>query len=370
MIAYFQLFLQIIYDPKELDEMLIRDTLLKIISKRKTLEKLYENWYSCYRRFNKLFRDSKSYYFENTLLENMEIISGYVNKLNLLPDVFTVIENIVFIRKYGLDKLALGIENGTFFDNLGDRFLATVYEHYQKAIEDKYPILKDFDKVLTDAKSYCILEKEWFNQNIEYFADKKSNPRDRIKHKLKTISTYSCDRTIDIIGRDYQVYLADVDIFNSNIDLKRFDTIIIDDAHLENSNKYYRLDENLNQVIIFGDKTFTSSVSNNLMQRIIPSAITPLKYRYQSLNNYFDNQLGTNNIYIPRFDQNAKIKRLANISDLTKEIIEASTSKTINIVFASNKTKFKFYRELLNGIDDYEKLKVIKEYQFDKCTYS
>lgn len=356
-IAYFQLFLQIIYDPKELDEMLIRDTLLKIISKRKTLEKLYENWYSCYRRFNKLFRDSKSYYFENTLLENMEIISGYVNKLNLLPDVFTVIENIVFIRKYGLDKLALGIENGTFFDNLGDRFLATVYEHYQKAIEDKYPILKDFDKVLTDAKSYCILEKEWFNQNIEYFADKKSNPRDRIKHKLKTISTYSCDRIIDIIGRDYQVYLADVDIFNSNIDLKRFDTIIIDDAHLENSNKYYRLDENLNQVIIFGDKTFTSSVSNNLMQRIIPSAITPLKYRYQSLNNYFDNQLGTNNIYIPRFDQNAKIKRLANISDLTKEIIEASTSKTINIVFASNKTKFKFYRELLNGIDDYEKTK-------------
>lgn len=357
MTAYFQLFLEIVLNTKDLDELLNRDTLLEIIGHRKTLERLYENWYSCYRRFSKLFRDSKAHFFEDPIEDNIKIIEMYVNKLPVLPDAITVIENLVFLKRYGLIELSGGIESGVYAHNLSQRFMATVYQQFQRAIETKYPLLKDFTEALTLVKSYSILEQEWLRQNVEKFVMKKASQSDRFKNKLKLLSPFNVNRMVSMTQRDYQVYLVDIDLFNSNLNLKQFDTIIIDDAHLDNSNKYYRLDEPLNQVIIFGDKTFTSSVSNNLMQRIIPSAITPLKYRYQELNNYFDNQLGINNIYIPRFDDNIEIKKVASLEAFVKDIIASTnTSQVINMVFGTSLTKYKLNQLFLNILNEYDKI--------------
>lgn len=360
MIAYFQLFLEIVIKPKDLDDLLLRDTLQQIINHHKRLERIYENWYSCYRRFTKLFQDSKTYFLEDQLEKNIESIEHYVNEIYLLPDAFTVIENLVFLKKFGLNELCDGINKGIYANNLSIRFMATLYQEFQAIIEKDNPLLKNFDDVLLAVNDYLILERELLSQNIDKFVLKRTNPSEKIKNKQKLLSPFDVNHMVEMTKKDYNLYLVDLDLFNSNLNLRQFDTIIIDDAHLDNSNKYYRLDEPLNQIIIFGDKTFTSSVSNNLMQRIIPSAITPLKYRYQLMSNYFENQLGHNNIYIPRFDENVEIKKVASLDTLVKdilfsEVLSSKPNQIINIVYANNNTKFKINQLILNTLNDYEK---------------
>ena len=88
--------------------------------------------------------------------------------------------------------------------------------------------------------------------------------------------------------------MANVDIFNSDLILSNFDTIIIDDCHIASSNKYHRIDEG-KQVLLFGDKSFRTSVSNSLLNRINPGTIVHLNRRYYPMTDIFKNDWSTSN---------------------------------------------------------------------------
>ena len=93
------------------------------------------------------------------------------------------------------------------------------------------------------------------------------------------------------------LYLADLNIFNSDLDVSRFDLVLIDDCHLSSTNKYDPINK-CKQVILFGDKSFKSSVSNTLLQRIGDAPINQYLNRYVKMSPKFNNVWNNNNRYI------------------------------------------------------------------------
>jgi hypothetical protein len=349
--AYFELFRSAIQSEDDLVDLLNRDTLSEIIRQSNVLEKLYEKWYACFRRFGKLFRGGKLSFFEETFAENLTRINEYVYHLPELAEVFTVLSGLSFLRKYALDDLADGIYNGLYGKGMADGFTLAILNRYKSAIENKTDVLKEFPSVMEAAEDYSILEKTYLKQNMETIMSK--HPLLDAKNYKKEIRTQDYRHLLDSLSRDKQLFMCDLDVLNSDLDLMLFDTVIVDDAHLENSNKYNRLDEGLNQIIIFGDKTYTTSVANNLMQRIKPSAIVDLKYRYQRMGSDFHNELSPSNIYIPRFDENVEIMKVSSLDSVIDAVISTynqSFEKVTNIIMAGNRTRHILFQQLLSKL--------------------
>jgi hypothetical protein len=349
--AYFELFRGTIQNEDDLVDLLDRDTLTEIIRQSNVLEKLYEKWYAGFRRFGKLFRGGKLSFFEESFADNLNRINDHVKHLPELPEVFAVLSGLSFLRKYALDDLADGIYNGIYAKGMADGFILTILNRYKNAIENDSELLKQFPSVMEAAEDYSILEKTYLKQNMETIMSK--HPLLDEKSRKKELRTQDYRHLLDSLSRDKQLFLSDLDIMNTDLDLTLFDTVIVDDAHLENSNKYNRLDENLNQIIIFGDRSFTTSVANNLMQRIKPSAIVDLKYRYQRMGSDFHNELSSSNIYIPRFEANVGVMKINSLNSVIDAVISTynqSFEKVTNIIIASNKTRHILFQQLLSKL--------------------
>lgn len=319
------------------------------------LEMLSERVASANRQFSRFFKGGQAYLLECDLNECVRIIRQYKLKTNQLENIFEILESLKYFDKLGLYNLVAGIKNSTYKELLAERYIYSTYKIYCEELIMKHPVLNNSQALLEYFEKAVDVELAYCLNNISSLATNIPGLDKRNKEKRLVASRFNeYNKLVENEYRNRLVFLANVDIFNSDLILSNFDTIIIDDCHIASSNKYHRIDEG-KQVLLFGDKSFRTSVSNSLLNRINPGTIVHLNRRYYPMTDIFKNDWSTSNQYIYDFTSKVKIEKMSSINQMIELIVHYYNHNTkpnlkINIVVFNINSRRQIYTELVNKL--------------------
>jgi hypothetical protein len=270
----------------------------QMVEEYSVLEVLSERVQTANRQFSKFFKGGQPILMECDLNQCVRIIRQYEVKPNQLTSMFEILESLKYFDKLGLYNLVSGIKNSTYTELLAERFIYSIYKSYREELIKKHRILNDSSLILDYFEEAKAVELDFCLNNISnLIAGIPSHDRRNKERRYTPSGFHEYNKIIENECRNTLVFLANVDVFNSDLLLSYFDIIIVDDCHTASSNKYHRIEE-ASQVLLFGDKSFRTSVSNSLLNRVKPGTNVHYNRRYYQASDNFKNDWSTNNQYI------------------------------------------------------------------------
>lgn len=250
----------------------------KLLSHLEVCIKTSDEINEIFKLYCRIFKDGVSRYYYTSFEENIKYLEKLLNSKEELLIYLTITKGIVVLNKYKLGKLINYIINDKKVGNLVDDFKYTYYKNIERMYYEKYPELKECDKVLEKLDEIIVLEKKLIIKNEEAII---SSIRRNSSNKSYTGGAKNLDYQGFVRKTNglKHVFLTTSDISNMYLDKEAFDLIIIDDAHLLAANEYGDF-VNGEQVIVAGEYQFHSSISNSLISRTRNSSTITLDYRY------------------------------------------------------------------------------------------
>lgn len=310
-------------------------------------------WNRYLKDFSLCFKSGQSELHDTSFELNMKLFRQFVEKKEQIEPILNINDLTESFSKYNLKDLHDGIRSCKYGVGVSKRFMYTILSIYFDEIVSTKPEILDVMMVRESLEQYIQFEREYCQRN-----------RTELIENLKWMNTHDSKASIDAFNNynmivaslihSKSVFLSDLDIFNSDFDLSKFDIVIIDDAHLSTANKYHRIVE-ANQVIVFGDVLFQTSVSNALMKRLGESSMIHFRRRYVQMNCSFHNEWSTRNQYIYSYDNLCNIYSLENFDQFVKEILikyEKKPKQIINIIVASEETRRAVYTEIVKKLSN------------------
>lgn len=328
----------------------------------KDLDKLYTDWIGAYRMFSVCFKGGQPTFSDNTFEYNIKLFRQYINKTDQIDPILNINSLTEHFLEYNLKDLYDGLRSCRYGIGISKQFLFTVYSSFYQEIESMYPDLLSIRKLgnlIEDLNDY---EVAYCENNLNYLRKRIVETR-RLTNPEEGHLFNKYNEIVASSIKGISVYLADLDILNSGLNLSLFDLVIIDDGHLSSSNKYNRLSE-CKQVIIFGDLQFNTSVANVLMRRIPSSTIFSYKRRYVQMTARFNNVWNFNNQYIYSYENKSYVRKAENFKEFILEIIkryEANPTYVLNVLVASEHTRREIYTSIVEEL--------AKIYDVDKVLY-
>lgn len=341
--------------PKSIYEALLNDSVFKdLLSNITTFTELYNDWFAAIRDFSACFYGGRMSLQNDTFSEIIKTVSINVNKIHEVEHIYAI-ENILDdFYKYGLVNLSNGIRSGEYNEGIAEQYLySTMFKYYNDMQKDGYKRF-DMDLLKESAYNYKIEEERYCETNLSYLRKKSTNILFNKRTKKKKI----VKGELENLTHNKYIYIADIDTFNSIYDLGFFDLVLIDDAHLSTANKYTNL-QNASQVIVFGDKSFQTSNTSSLMQKVKKEVVVSLHKRYVEMKSEFNNPWQIDNQYIYSPKLNINIKPLKSIENMVKTVVDeykkykdTTDKRTINIVVFKQTTRRIVYSILINILKD------------------
>lgn len=363
LMEHFEAFQNKLANKRKITSLLSTFGFKQMIEEYGSLELLSERVIKAHRQFSRFFKGGLPILLECDLNKCVQIIHQYELKTNQLAYVFTILESLRYFEKLGLASLSEGIKSSKYTKNLADRYLYSTFEIYRSELIEQNPILEHPTKMWDYFDIAASYEQAYGLNNISNLIEKNNNIEKNIKTRRNITSHFTeYNKLMENEYRHCLVFLANVNVFNSDLNLADFDTIIVDDCHIASSNKYHRIEEG-RQVILFGDKNFRTSISNSILNRINPASIVHLNRRYYPICNCFKNDYSVNNQYIYKFDTNIDIQKHTNISSIVEMVVHSHNredypNRVVNIVVFTSSSKRQVYTELvtkllenMNGIE-------------------
>ncbi len=332
------------------DDLFTDKVFREFLEDTKYVDEIYGEWNAHYRAFNVCFKAGQPEIQYNPFEFNIKLFRQFVEKKSQVAPILNINHITDELLNYGLKDLHDGIRSCKYGNGVSNQFLYSVLMgHYHKIEKEKAellnptPIKEMLENYLEYEYQYCLKNREELIKNIDetkkydVILVDKFNDRNEVVNSLITTTP---------------VFLADLDILNSNLDLAPFDLVIIDDAHLSSANKYRRIVE-AKQTVVFGDVLFQTSVSNALMKRLGEACMVRYRRRYVQMNSRFHNQWSYNNQYIYSYDNRSTIVQLDQFSDFVEEIFKRYhkfTSHIINILVGSEETRRLVYTAIVSRL--------------------
>lgn len=337
-------------EKADIDNLFSEPTLSNLIEDATKLNTLWSEWITCFRNFSFCFKGGKNILQTNSFDKNMELLTKYLQSMDQINHIIQINETIKKCLYYKFDELAEIIKASKIEYSLADSLLYAILTQFYYQIKDEKGYLLDFNGYVEAVDNIYQYEVGYCQNNINYLQHLDER---KTKGKLQGVLFDNYEEILSTLAKSTNVFLADVNIFNSNIKLNRFDLVIIDDGHLSSANKYNRINE-CKQCVIFGDKSFQSSYVNSLMQRINDSSIIKLRKRYIKMTPKFNNVWSVNNCYI--YNGNAKIyKQMVNsIHEFVESIMQSflkDQTKVINVVVGDENTRREVYENLVKILE-------------------
>lgn len=348
LIDHFDEFSETILGHSDLAKILEPQQMKEMTSNYFTLDRLYERWMNHYRHFSRYFHGGQAQFYDLDLPSALEKINLFKNNLNQLAPMLLVLSHYRILKSYGLEALSNGIKTSKYVSNIKDRYLYSTYRKIRRQFESSNNELVNKSDVLSSLERFSRFEKEKCTENIITLIKEAELIERKLKIRFDNISFHEYNRILEATERIKSLYLGDINIFNSNLDLSHFDTVIIDDGHLSSANKYHRIPE-CKQAIIFGDSSFRSSISNTLMKRIFEPSLIYFPYRYVNLGNRFKNDWNYENQYLYEYNQKIEVIGFDSLSEFVNHFIfyyNKKPDRIINIVITNDNTKRTIYSEL------------------------
>ena len=177
----------------------------------------------------------------------------------------------------------------------------------------------------------------------------------RILNKVKKIPFNHYNKIINELINYKNVFLIDLNIFNSDIDYSQFDLVLVDDVNLSTSFKYNSIMD-CNQVVLFGDSSQTINNSNSMFSIIPKRKVLHLPMGYMKDNPQYGNVLKEKNEYILDFKKTVSTIQFDDLNSLVKQIVVnfyKDTTKKINILLRSNNYKVIIIKCLIKHLKEY-----------------
>lgn len=322
------------------------EVLTHLIEDAFVLRSLESEWITAFRQFSICFRGGQNSLQNNSFEENKLILDEYLNSIHHVKHIFFINSIISKCQLLGLNSLIEIIKESEAGINLAESYLYnTLVKVYNIALVNK-PYILDFANYENMIEKYELFEIDYCTQNIKALQKPEEK---RNKSRLSNVRFDDYDRIVDILSKYVNIFLADINILNSGINLQLFDMVIIDDGHLSSANKYNRLSE-VKQCIVFGDKSFQSSIVNTLMQRMGEACIVPYHNRYIRMSSRFNNYWSNNNRYVYNFDTKITKQQLnsnLHFANTIVEFFEKNPSHIINVVVGSELTRRELYSKIV-----------------------
>lgn len=348
-IDHYDEFLKFLNHPNNINSLFKESTFKGLLDDIKALDKLYATWTNKYRLFAVCFKGSQPETLTNSFEQNKKLFRQFIDKSDQIKHILVINELTEGFLNFGLKTLHDGIRSCKYGEDVSKHFIYSVLVQCYNDALNEYPNLQDMNNQFEIVDKYLSFEANYCQQNLQYLVSK-TNELDNnnfincyfndynkiIKQKIKTTN----------------LFYADLDIFNSNLDLDQFDLVIIDDVHLSSSNKYHRLVE-CKQVIVFGDQLFQTSVSNALMKRLGENCKIKFKRRYINASSKFDNPFAYDNQYIYTYNSRYDITACETFNDFIDDIFKRFKKKPdhiINILIANESTRRLIYSAIVNRL--------------------
>ncbi len=348
-IEHYDEFLKMLNNPSKINDIFKEKVFNEYLEDVKTLDKLYATWINRYRTFSVCFKGSQPEALTNSFEQNKKLFKQFIDKSNQIKPIITINELTEGFLEYGLKNLHDGIRSCKYGENVSKHFIYSVLVTDCEEALKKYPKLNDLEKFLEPVNEYLLYEANYCGNNLKKLILGTENI------VANTQSNYSFNDYNSIVKQKIKtknLFYADLDIFNSNLNLDFFDLVIIDDVHLSSSNKYHRLSE-CKQVVVFGDHLFQTSVSNALMKRLSDNCKITYQRRYLKASSKFDNQYSYENQYIYSYDNKYEIKMCDTFNDFIDEIFKRFTKnpkRIINILISSEETRRHIYTAIVSSL--------------------
>lgn len=359
-LEHFDDFIERVKNPKDIDDLLSNPTFDEFLADARKLRDLHTSWISHYRLFSVCFQKGQSELHQHTFKEVLDALKGYYDKAYQISRVTRIITSLDRLNKYGLNHIITMIRNGELTKQMSARVGFTLMHRYLELFYAKAPILSDFNWIKEQFSAYEKAERDYCTRNIQSLV---KNINKRPRNKNSNIPFYEYNRFIETTIKNTNVYLADLGIFNNDIDLSVFDLVIIDDGHLSSANKYSRIME-CKQVIIFGDKLFKSSVANSLMQRINEAYLVSYNTRYTKMTPKFNNEWTNNNRYIYASETPVKVHSVENVYDFAERVVEyykKNTLAIINVLIGNDITRREVYETIVKLLQvNYSAMEIVE----------
>lgn len=329
---------------------------------------LFSDWYSALRGFSLCFYQGQMNIQTLKLKDIDVLLTKYVDKINEVKYIHEVELILDSYYQYGLKSLANGIQEGKFnnvIDNISELYLySTMNKYYKDMMQIGFKefnvnnLIETVGNIKNEEDKYCETNIYELRNRLKQYPKRRKRSLNNIVHS----NIYS--QMLDNVATYKKIFMCDLNVFNKLMDFSAFDLIIIDDAHLSTANKYSNLYK-ANQVVIFGDSSFSSSATNSLMQRNKNFKSVPLHKRYVEMKSEFGNSWQNDNQYI--YTPTLKIEKceLSSLDAMIEKVVDEYRTyhnklnkHLINIIITKPETRRNAYTLLVK--------KLRKEYSIEE----
>lgn len=350
-VKHYKDFLKYADESCDVDNLFTNENFTYLYKDNEEVNMVSTQWNRCLKDFSLCFKSGQNELHDTNFELNIKLFRQFVEKQEQIEPILNINDLTESFTKYNLKDLYDGIRSCKYGIGISQKFMYTILSEYFDEIVASRPEILDKSAVKESLEQYIQYEREYCRRNITELVEnlKNINQGDT---KLSTSDFSNYNMVVNSLIDSKAVFLADLDIFNSEFDLSKFDMVIIDDAHLSTANKYHRIVE-AKQVVVFGDVLFQTSVSNALMKRLGKSCTIHFRRRYVQMNSSFHNEWSNRNQYIYSYDNLCNIYALDNFENFTKEILKKYEKKPehiINIVVASEETRREVYTEIVKKL--------------------
>lgn len=350
-IKHYEDFLKYANESCDVDNLFTDDVFSNLHKDNEEVNFISIQWNRYLKDFSLCFKSGQNELHDTSFELNMKLFRQFVEKKEQIEPILNINDLTESFIKYNLKDLHDGIRSCKYGIGISKRFMYTILSQYFDEIVATKPEILDKASVSEYLEQYIQYEREYCKRNIvELIENLKNINQFDTKSYASDFNDYNM--MVNSFINSKSVFLTDLDIFNSDFDLSKFDMVIIDDAHLSTANKYHRIVE-AKQVVVFGDVLFQTSVSNALMKRLGKSCTIHFRRRYVQMNGIFHNEWSNRNQYIYSYDNRCNIHTLENFDQFTKEILtkyEKNPKRILNVVVASEETRRDVYTEIVKKL--------------------
>lgn len=351
-LEHFDDFIVRLDDDADIESLFEVSNLNKFIEECFGLREVYNDWITLFRTFSLCFKGGKNILQEAKIDDSTKILEEFNESLDHIKHILFINETLKKCSLFKLNELIKKIETATVSDNLADSYLLSSLNKIYNIAVVKKPYILDFANYENTVEKYLKYEIDYCTKNIIKLQAKEEK---KVRTNISNIKFIEYNKIVEAYSKQPLVFLADLNIFNSNFNLEPFDLVIIDDGHLSSANKYTRIVE-CRQCIVFGDKYFRRSIVNTLMQRISDGAIISYRNRYVRMSSKFNNTWSNNNRYIYNYEAKIVKQKLNSVTHFALTVVdffEHHKKHIINVVVCKEKTRRAVYSEIVAVLEHF-----------------
>ena len=240
-ISHLEDFLKRLLSDEVYDELIENNLLVDMLNNIPELEKIYNDWFHKFRLFSICFKGGQSSFQDNSIVNNVKALQQFINHIDEIDQMVYVIDSINELEDYKLISLIEHIKDSKLIINISEKYLYSVLLNFKEELLNKKPILSTIDHLEEQFNAYKLNEENYCQQNLIKLHQQSLTKEGKIKTKNIVFNNY--EKLLDETNKFTQIFIADLNVFNSNLDLNRFDLVLLDDVHLANSNQYNRINE-------------------------------------------------------------------------------------------------------------------------------